>query len=86
MVVIGYLLFRGNRRKAAVGRVELRTLFAVSGALLPPTFLPITRIVFPVLAFFVMIAACGDPSLMTQAYILTLAFQIVTMTSLLEQG
>jgi len=30
MVLIGYLLVRGNLRKAAVGRVELRTLFAVS--------------------------------------------------------
>jgi hypothetical protein len=29
MLLIGYLLVRGNVRKAAVGRVELRTLFAV---------------------------------------------------------
>jgi hypothetical protein len=30
ILVIGYLTFRGNRRKAAVGRVELRTLLVVS--------------------------------------------------------
>jgi hypothetical protein len=34
ILAIGYLTYRGNRRKAAVGRVELRTLFVVCASLL----------------------------------------------------